>query len=1727
MNLIEVLLNRVVIIERNITIILEHVKQTGDISKIRTVSEYNNIKRYYGSVLDILRELEDITRKYIDDHTPKPQPPPPQEEPGLHNNDKLEVWTGEEWVPARRRIIPHGTLFRFSEFAIGIASSNDLRPGEVRINGTPEWVSVGYNWNGYGNPTGIVFQTVKNYVDEDRPWSGLFPSDLSENLTITNPKHVFTKTYDEYKEEGENDQLLYQRKDLEPIGNWMRYWRTMQRYVGNVDSISPVPMMYYPNENLLIYRGLMPMVDIYPTYDGLSKWVSASSIRSENVIALVGTIYNVDAYPEKNRLDDSKLFTDYQYHNADSIEKREILDSLNIEWSDTIAKSGDLVGEVTADIVTKNFFFGRSFKVHEANFYEDKKGHDILEGNKIVNKPHYDASYKKMGISTNFIFNQVVAANKYKVAGELYWRLPQKKGTDDLLTGYIWSSDEGSSIGPVLSPKAFIQLIPFRDPESLVQLILSGIRDSPDGYCVQNQIQEEILGKRHLYRSRCEKDVKRDVETIRMWKDHVGSGGTDLMDSFTKKMCSRLEINLIIIDTFEDPIYVVKTGDHYMDVYITIFNKHAMSATKVKTPEVKKIVVGLPSMDDNNHIYFLKYEDNSGKHTKPVKVLCDDGTMYMDPKYHEEVMGASKMLLGLGYDESMLIHESPSSQFMSVIMRSPDTTVSRLQKRYLGPELFRWAKDFYTQNTPEFNAWESKPFHRFGGTGVPFTEIDIACSFGGVFYGGIGNEYCKKFGFPGTNFMYSEVVPYDLDIPAMVIVKRYVFNPKKYHNYYSTIFGKSKAIPLPIIRFMLNNGILTEIEDYGMYFAERTDIDFEYNSMINNPLTKPLIRKSIGMFGAHEAIATRKFKNSDEFRYHLQKNMENQSIKWGNEEELILSVCTDSDLDNYCQIRCFIIAYAQIQLCEMINRVVNMGIGEKIRKIMTDAIYVVEPVAEQILKANADIAGDFWGGWRIKRVHKLLYSNQSHIPYVTSSTNEDPKITQESMIGNMTYVRKEITIDTAHYNKFTYYYGPGGSGKTYSAVKVFRDVSADKNIVILTPDNRLAISHSEVYDGIRCSTYHKYFRVDSEGWEFNEDSCTDNFIHKYIIWDEICMVPVVELKKILSYLSKKSCVVIMCGDPGQLPPIGGESPHEYLLKKCKYSLVEKKIDHRSQCFKLRDFKAAMHGLDNFAQLGMLRELRVVDNDGLVGEWNAKCRVLSGIHSAGVKVANMIKEKYPTSLVRYVYDPKDGKKQNIELTCPDGRVRLVVRGSTCYAVRNVYTDWVESIYQTIHSVQGVTISDKTYILLNGINSLSKGFENIIYTAISRVVRFDDLVLVANPGEKYYEMIMLKVVATEKSDYDILKSISEKYCERIMKCGKSFDDRDHKRFIISEPEERYTRITGNNLSDLPQNPGNWIFRNEKHSEFYEVSDIAEFSEWYNDQDDKHFHEFILPDSEQKLRFDIECMDTLPQPMNEVIDIIVEKTDEVISTLYGNLRTKKDKKYVSSVEKDHVLILNSSGKVGNEYKHSYHIIFNQFAIPCAEMVKYIFTLIYAKLPKNISSIVDGQVYNSGQWFRIFGSRKVNSDRILKMDYSFGYGNDLKEKTSQATHNEKLLYTLTNTCVRFRDLYNCMTFPTHKFLPNILLNLTTMMKNDDIGEVSEGDKTIIERISKVFDLSPFTFRDRSGKIMSFNRIKPSKCHITDLIHEKDNTLYFVVMGTNVVNAKCRHCEGFKKISL
>ncbi|MEW8689172.1 MAG: AAA family ATPase [Candidatus Thiodiazotropha sp.] len=243
----------------------------------------------------------------------------------------------------------------------------------------------------------------------------------------------------------------------------------------------------------------------------------------------------------------------------------------------------------------------------------------------------------------------------------------------------------------------------------------------------------------------------------------------------------------------------------------------------------------------------------------------------------------------------------------------------------------------------------------------------------------------------------------------------------------------------------------------------------------------------------------------------------------------------------------------------------------------------------------------------------------------------------------------------------SYLNGGGGRGKTMRAIELFRQ----KEPLVLTPTHRLAKEMRA--RGAKAQTYHSFFHSSGQT-EWTPERMGAKYIPRVIIWDKVCTVPRPILETFLDWLDDRGVQVVCCGDQGQQPPIAGEMPHDWLLRKGDYH-EEVLVDHRSKELALKALKRGIRLQPDRVKCQAMRKVlpTSLGRNRFMEAWKPGDLILTSRHKVRDRAQQLLfkrhREAFSQEPVPLLYRPKDTRWQNIMVIIPGrpNQEELVLNG----------------------------------------------------------------------------------------------------------------------------------------------------------------------------------------------------------------------------------------------------------------------------------------------------------------------------------------------------------------------------------------------------------------------------------------------------------------------------------
>lgn len=594
----------------------------------------------------------------------------------------------------------------------------------------------------------------------------------------------------------------------------------------------------------------------------------------------------------------------------------------------------------------------------------------------------------------------------------------------------------------------------------------------------------------------------------------------------------------------------------------------------------------------------------------------------------------------------------------------------------------------------------------------------------------------------------------EMNLPGLAEVTAWRFHDGL-HEYIPGLFGEhfstKKWTPIALLAYMLREGILDMLAVGNVYLVseDKKSRESVWWPAENRPgkSTQNTAREMLGYMTRHPQSTTVFIRDLGEADYVIKQLVEEKRFSTTEQRPDIVGKLIHYHDDGapratYVHARASFLAYAHIALLKMLVRFEPT----RVYRVVTDALYLPEDGKKLpdvgIKPAGGRTVADHckWGEWRVKPV--LTKFEPAKIRHWDIALLREGKNTTDA---KEVYPPYETEFAHLMRNQVTYVYGQGGNGKTTSAVRAFKGRSS---VVVLAPTNLLAANHHTEHGGVLTSTYHMYLHISCgmARWSPHVMREKQSQYHDIVIWDEICLVPTSIILPTLNYLINRGSKVILCGDPGQLPPHkekhgavedGTESFHNRVMSGVDPRIVPHLVeqDYRAKTEELKALKVRMWMQpEKIQQKEMRAFIPPTTYDEFLEAWNPADRIVCPSNALCNKFANEVmaihRDGYPDSPLRIVYGPEERKAGAAP---PPGSLDLaedakIYKGTVAHIPlpeegEPLPEDWDNGQTTTGHSMQGTQVLNpaKLWIVDEGYGWTT----NYAYTVVSRVQDHEQL------------------------------------------------------------------------------------------------------------------------------------------------------------------------------------------------------------------------------------------------------------------------------------------------------------------------------------------------------------------------------------------------------------------
>ncbi len=313
--------------------------------------------------------------------------------------------------------------------------------------------------------------------------------------------------------------------------------------------------------------------------------------------------------------------------------------------------------------------------------------------------------------------------------------------------------------------------------------------------------------------------------------------------------------------------------------------------------------------------------------------------------------------------------------------------------------------------------------------------------------------------------------------------------------------------------------------------------------------------------------------------------------------------------------------------------------------------------------------------------------------------------------------------------------------------------------------------------------------------------------------------------------------------------------------------------------------------------------------------------------------------------------------------------------------------------------------------------------------------------------------------------------------------------------------------------------FVVRNSLENKYYVFDDMSSFSDYFDKLDDsnKCFHEVIIGKRPQRIKFDIDAVESLLTSCvksacenDPEFNVIGEAHNSVLQDIDEAICNSFYVAYQKIITPDDILTTTSTAydPECKEIKYSYHKVIKGYYVESnTEAANYVSEYFTKFLRPDFHPIIDFYVYKSIQNFRIVHNHKENSDRV---------------KVPVGEYLGLTYYIVQN-------IEGCVLLPKKMVVDSLQRKGSTSVLVDSVSNFDQTHLTNND-INKALALANIgddhTVRKINGGLIEFKRLQPSYCDLCKRKHDNDNTLILSVVTDNSENNSlvsrvymlCRH---------
>ena len=919
-----------------------------------------------------------------------------------------------------------------------------------------------------------------------------------------------------------------------------------------------------------------------------------------------------------------------------------------------------------------------------------------------------------------------------------------------------WVDYEAWARAPGYVMGYYFALIPRGDPARQWLAMRDG-----ETNCVIERVREALRSKTKGLvltpaREKVLKELEREFE------------GTGCGEAGLQKIASALKIKLVMRDVDGEVLWrpTDRTGkptyEKQPEVSVYRQNGHAYAGEPVMPSIVRSAGYDVPSsVKDAEGLRACQLAFLAGKAgrawTVGAEIVTEDGTVYRPPGMEEALNAA------------MGEHGEAVDLFAEPITRLGGVRSYRfgkwLELNRIGHLTPKW-RDIWRDSVVEARVWNSQD--RVPNTGL----LDISAAYLGCGEGAAENAlarvYARRHGFPGA--IYRLYAVGDLDevraMAGVVHITRWELEPRVHPAAVRSLVGHLELhewLPIPLALYLVDTGL-------ARLSVDRAAVSMDRLETLHFP-GRDLAVEMIGSCMRNKrktSIITRDEAESD---FYVDKFLRDGRAPVARQSAGMYQVEYDSgEHKDRSHIRSYVLAYMQIAVIDALR----LFGPDEVAYCCVDGIRVRAGVkapaglplatprphgklvewtwgCESEESPRCEVIGErpAPGLWRWKEEGPEYNYHESHA--------QPPHAMRGAHAG---WAEEGIPLpsDQIARAQVTFLDGQGGSGKSYRALRAF----PGRRVVILCHNNEYALEVAKDAEknpyGYPTRTYHEFFHLGNKPHTEWTEQKMGRERPDVVFWDEVGLVNVGLLERVLPWLRRVRAQVVLAGDPsGQLPNFeeeaaaagAGERLLAWLRENCDQTLTCEE-DFRAREPQLIELKRTMWRASPWEQYCHYQSagFTTMSLEEAVAAWSPADTFVASTTRTRNAIGAMVAARpgqapmrrlrfAPVSEVRALYRKRSGKLPTVihpgtglPVPAAVGSVIEVV-GEPVVAIDGAL--WAPASASTVHGLQGRTVKSPSRLFVIEDGLTADWCPNIVYTIVSRVEYRSQIVRVVAPHE----------------------------------------------------------------------------------------------------------------------------------------------------------------------------------------------------------------------------------------------------------------------------------------------------------------------------------------------------------------------------------------------------------